>query len=94
MRKILSDKREKSGSGYLTAREKEVLSALARGLTQEQVAQALYITPRTVFFHVRNAQSALSAQNALQTVVEALQRGLIRLPQNDNAPGNLRNGKT
>jgi LuxR family quorum sensing-dependent transcriptional regulator len=61
----------------LTARERDVLAFLARGLTDAQVAERLGITPRTVLAHVATAKDRLRAATRTQAVAEAVARGLI-----------------
>lgn len=61
----------------LTAREREVLRLLARGLTNKQIAAELVITERTVKFHVSAILGKLDAGNRTEAVRRAMQRGLI-----------------
>jgi PAS domain S-box-containing protein len=60
-----------------TPRECEVLSLLASGATDEQIAEALALSPATVQTHVRNAKAKLGARTRAQAVAMALQQGLI-----------------
>jgi DNA-binding CsgD family transcriptional regulator len=69
---------EPAGRG-LSPREEEITRLLARGLTGEQIAQRLYLSPETVRTHVRNAMVRLRAQTRAQLVAVALERGLISL---------------
>ena len=52
----------------LTRRELEVLSALAAGQTNKQIAAAQGISPNTVKFHVRNLFEKLAVQNRSQAI--------------------------
>ncbi len=61
----------------LTAREKEVLSWKKEGLTSWEISQALKISERTVWFHLRNTMCKLGARNSAQAVATALSLGLI-----------------
>ena len=63
----------------LTAREREVLTLLARGYTGEEVARQLQVSAETVRAHVRNSVTKLHARTRLHAVVLALQRGEISL---------------
>jgi DNA-binding CsgD family transcriptional regulator len=63
----------------LTAREREVLTLLARGYTGEEVARELQVSGETVRAHVRNSVMKLHARTRLHAVVLALQRGEISL---------------
>ena len=62
----------------LTARERDVLELLARGLRQEQIAGHLGIGSETVRSHVHNAAARLGAANSTQAVAIAIRRGLIQ----------------
>jgi DNA-binding NarL/FixJ family response regulator len=62
----------------LSGREAEVLTLLARGLTGEEIAQRLVLSPETVRTHVRNAMGKLEARTRTEAVVKALDRGEIQ----------------
>lgn len=61
----------------LTPREKEILSAIALGMTNEEAAKSLFISPRTVQFHLANIYAKLGVKNRVQAIREAIIRGLI-----------------
>ena len=63
----------------LTPRELEVLSFVARGLRNKEIAAELVITERTVKFYVSSILNKLGAGNRTEAVVIAAQRGLISL---------------
>lgn len=63
----------------LTARELEVLKTLSKGLTNREIAQQLFISERTVKFHVSAILSKLQVQNRTEAVQIAVKRGLIDL---------------
>jgi DNA-binding CsgD family transcriptional regulator/ketosteroid isomerase-like protein len=63
----------------LSAREREVLQLLARGLNARQVAEELVLSPGTVRTHVRNAMVHLGARTRVEATALALERGDIRL---------------
>jgi DNA-binding NarL/FixJ family response regulator len=74
---------EKDGNGTaalrkLSGRETEILTMLADGLTGEQIAQRLVLSPETVRTHVRNAMATLDARTRTEAVVRALELGEIR----------------
>lgn len=54
----------------LTDREREILTALARGMTNQQLASALDISLNTVKFHLKNLYSKLDVDNRAQAVAK------------------------
>jgi PAS domain S-box-containing protein len=56
----------------LSPREREVLALLARGLTGEQIADRLVLSPETVRTHIRNAREKLGASTRVEAVTMAL----------------------
>jgi DNA-binding NarL/FixJ family response regulator len=62
------------GTKALSEREAEILAMLARGLTGEEIAQRLVLSPETVRTHVRNAMGKLQARTRTEAVVKALER--------------------
>jgi len=63
----------------LTARELEVLEALARGLSYREAALRLGISRGTVAHHVKNLYPKLAAGSRSEAVFNAVQEGLISL---------------
>jgi non-specific serine/threonine protein kinase len=66
-----------SSSSLLSARETEVLALVAEGLTNPQVAQRLYLSPRTVGQHLRSVYRKLGVSSRAAAVREASERGMI-----------------
>jgi NarL family two-component system response regulator LiaR len=62
----------------LTAREVEVLRLLARGLSNQEIAQALVVSERTVTTHVSNILGKLHLANRTQAALYALREGFAR----------------
>ncbi len=60
----------------LTAREVEVLKMVAQGLTNQEIADMLYISDRTVTTHVSNILGKLHLANRIQAALYAIQEGL------------------
>jgi PAS domain S-box-containing protein len=56
----------------LSPREREVLGLLAHGLTGEQIAGRLVLSPETVRTHIRNAREKLGASTRVEAVTMAL----------------------
>lgn len=63
----------------LTRRQGEILSLLADGLTGEQAARQLVLSPETVRTHVRNAMSRLGAETRVHAVTIAARSSEISL---------------
>ncbi|MBO0871180.1 MAG: response regulator transcription factor [Micromonosporaceae bacterium] len=64
----------------LTEREREVLGLVGEGLSNEDIAQRLYLSPQTVKTHINRAMVKLDAHDRAQLVVVAYQTGLVRPP--------------
>jgi DNA-binding NarL/FixJ family response regulator len=62
----------------LTEREREVVALVAQGLTNEEIASELVVSPATARTHVSRAMVKLHARDRAQLVVFAYQSGLIR----------------
>jgi two-component system, NarL family, response regulator len=63
----------------LSSREQEVLSLLARGKSNKEIASCLHITEATVKCHVSAILLRLNVSDRTEAVVRALQRGLVHL---------------
>lgn len=61
----------------LTARQCECLILLARGLTSQDVADEMYVSKRTVDYHLREAYERLKVKNRIQAISKARQLQLI-----------------
>lgn len=64
-------------TGRLTSREREILQLLAQGLSNDQVAVKLFISPQTVQTHIRNVLSKLRVHSKLEAVALAAKAGTI-----------------
>jgi DNA-binding NarL/FixJ family response regulator len=62
----------------LTARELEVVALVATGLSNEEIANRLFVTPLTAKTHVNRAMTKLGARDRAQVVVIAYESGLVR----------------
>lgn len=63
----------------LTPREREVLTCIAEGRTNREIAEALVISPKTVDRHRENIMAKLNLHNRAELVKFAIARGLIKL---------------
>jgi DNA-binding NarL/FixJ family response regulator len=62
----------------LTEREREVMALVAQGLTNEDIARRLFVSPATAKTHVSRAMVKLNARDRAQLVVLAYEAGLVR----------------
>ena len=69
------------GREPLTARELEILSLMARGLRNKEIARSLHITVQTVKNHVHNVLEKLRVHRRRDAVRLAYELGLLREPQ-------------
>jgi len=82
LREILDQYMEPSldpGAASLTARERELLTLLGEGVSHtEDLAERLYISPKTVKNHLASIYEKLGIADRTQAAVEAIRLGLVR----------------
>ena len=66
----------------LTRREKEILALVANGLTNQQIADQLYISPRTVDTHRTNIMQKLDIHDVVNLVRYAIEHGITAPKEN------------
>ena len=66
-------------SGQLSARETEVLHLFAHGALPSQVAQQLYVSPKTVKNHLSHIYAKLGVANRTQAVAVAIRQGIVTI---------------
>jgi DNA-binding NarL/FixJ family response regulator len=71
----------------LTDREREIVAQVALGLSNQDIAGRLFLSPLTVKTHVNRAMSKLSVRDRAQLVVIAYQTGLVRAGDTEGRPG-------
>lgn len=87
-RKLIDEFSQPAGphtsSDPLTEREADVLKLVARGLTNQEIADQLVISEWTVRTHVRNILEKLHLANRTQAALYALREGLASLKDSDS----------
>ncbi len=61
----------------LTSREREVMALVASGMTNDEIAESLYMSPLTAKTHVSRTMTKLGARDRAQLVVIAYESGLV-----------------
>ncbi len=62
----------------LTERERDVLKLLVKGLSNQEIAEQLIISPSTVKYHIGNIYSKLGVDNRVSAVSLAIKRELVK----------------
>ena len=79
-KEAIIDPKEEGRAGrpkmVLTPREKEILSILTTGCTNKEIAQALFISEKTVKSHLNSIFRKLNVTRRLQAILQAINRGL------------------
>lgn len=70
----------------LTPREREVVALVATGLSNQEIAERMVVSPFTVRAHVQRAMTKLEARDRAQLVVIAYRTGLVRAAPDGDAP--------
>ncbi len=70
----------RSKAAGLTERETSILAAVARGLSNDQIAKELWVTQQTVKFHLTNIYRKLGVKNRTEATRFAYQQGLVESP--------------
>ena len=82
IQEIRPEKPEKAAPDPLTARELEVLSLMAGGLTNREIADRLVIAEVTVRSHISRILDKLHLANRVQATLYALREGVVDLDEN------------
>lgn len=76
-KKVADSRRNPAPHLELTAREREILSLLAKGYDNQRIADESFISLKTVKTHVSNILAKLGVSDRTQAVVYAFQHGLV-----------------
>lgn len=74
----MADRKLAALIGSLTEREREIVTHVAAGLSNDEIAQRLFVSPATAKTHVSRAMIKLGARDRAQLVVLAYESGLVR----------------
>jgi NarL family two-component system response regulator LiaR len=82
-RKLMQDIQQQEGvpgpANALTEREVEILQHMALGRTNQEIADVLVLSERTVRTHVTNILAKLGLSNRTQAVLYALRQGIAHM---------------
>lgn len=76
-----NDEEDASSLDVLTAREKEILVCVAKGLSNKEIASELNIAEKTVITHRTNFMRKLSLHNVREIIMFAMKHNLISVEQ-------------
>ena len=69
-----------------TAREMDVLRLIARGMSSDEIAATLFLSPHTVPGYRKSLFAKLGVHSKIEAVVHAAARGLVALPSVEPDP--------
>ena len=75
----ISERQEVDEQDRLSEREVEILVAICRGLSTQEIADQLFISKRTVDKHRANILEKSGCKNSTSLVVYAIKNGLVEL---------------
>ncbi|WP_342598119.1 response regulator transcription factor [Psychrobacillus sp. FSL H8-0483] len=76
-KKLVTYHHQEPNVNMLTEREKEVLFELAQGLSNKEIAEALFISDKTVKIHINNILRKLEVKSRTQAVIYAVRNQLV-----------------
>lgn len=71
---------ERMSNPQLTERERQVLTQMCEGKSNQEIAEVLHISEGTVKFHVNGILRKLDVSDRTQAVLVAIKRGIVNLP--------------
>ena len=75
---IIQNSRFDGGKPRLTNRETEILSHVSLGRSNKSVAELLFVSTRTIEYHLARSYEKLGARNRVQAILAASSLGLIQ----------------
>ncbi len=79
-RKLEADSEPIERKTDLTARQREILTLIAQGMTYEEMGKTLSLSERTIRYHVEEIIQRLHLENRSQAIAYAARMGLTRSP--------------
>jgi len=80
LQRIREDADRKSSLPELTPREKEILDLLCQGFNNEQIAETVYLSVKTVEKHKSNLFQKTGTGNTVNLIIYAFKNGLVSIP--------------
>lgn len=68
---------KKNFVSYLTRRERQILSLLADGLSQKEIANRLYLSPNTISTHVQNLYLKMNVHTGTHAIAKAFRAKIL-----------------
>ena len=78
-KKVTAQEEEEEKNLNLTPRENEILQLLAKGLTNKEIANKLFLSERTVVGHKTNLLSKANCKNTVSLLAFAIKNGLVHI---------------
>jgi len=77
-RKVVSYFRDQQNTmSSLSRRERDVLNLLCEGQNYKDIARALFVSPNTVRFHLKNIYKKLRVNSRHEAVIKATKMGMV-----------------
>lgn len=76
----------RSGSNLLSGRQREVLALIAHGLSSQEMAEELFVSPETVRTHTKEILHRLKARHRAHAVARAFDLGLLTTDRTRSSP--------
>jgi len=77
--KYITLSKKSSSNSSLTKRELDILNLIAKGYTNKQIAEKLYISKRTVDGHRANIFEKTDSKNVVTLLIYAIKKGIVKI---------------